>query len=153
MNRPSRFQILLSSLLLGACGGDVHAASFDGLPSVDGGLSQSEGNGSTSVLPSSPSGGSSVPEWSADGGLAVDADVGPNATACAEQSAADCALRDRCTDGFENLLTYGSVTTCVNQLTAECLANLQSPDTANSLQHRVHIPDGHDYAASFTALA
>jgi hypothetical protein len=55
--------------------------------------------------------------------------------ACAAQSAASCALRDSCTSGFANQITYGSADICVSQLTKSCIANMSAPGTANTIAH------------------
>jgi len=57
------------------------------------------------------------------------------AQACANQAAADCALRDSCTGGVANEITYGGAAACVSALTASCIANLGAPDTANTAAH------------------
>ena len=55
--------------------------------------------------------------------------------ACNAQSAANCALRDSCTDGFANQLTYGSADLCVSQATQGCIANMGAIGTGNSTAH------------------
>ena len=54
--------------------------------------------------------------------------------ACAAEASAICALRDSCTDGFSNQITYGSVALCVSQRTASCVAGMSSPDNANGIE-------------------
>jgi hypothetical protein len=101
---------LVNALSLAGCGGRTEALSSN--------YSFSDAGASAAAL--------SIPT----------VDVSPDVkAACAAQAEALCTLRDQCTDGYANKLTYGSPDACLRLSAAACEANMTAIGTANTTEH------------------